>query len=61
MERTLFRKKLAKLVSISEMCVFITAGPRQASSINSLRKCPPPPPRILNFGQGSVVDTQGVF
>jgi hypothetical protein len=31
------------------------------SSLNSLRKCPPPPPRILNFGQGSVVDTRGVF
>jgi hypothetical protein len=27
------------------------------SSLNSLRKCPPPPPQILNFGQGSVVDT----
>jgi hypothetical protein len=31
----------------------------QYSSINSLRKCPPPPPRILNIGQGSVVDTGG--
>jgi len=30
------------------------------SSLNSLRKCPPPPPQILNFGQGSVVDTRGV-
>jgi hypothetical protein len=34
---------------------------KQVSSLNSLRKCPPPPPRILNFGQGSVVDTRGVF
>jgi len=24
------------------------------------KKSPPPPPRILNFGQGSVVDTLGV-
>jgi hypothetical protein len=23
----------------------------ESSSLNSLRKCPPPPPRILNFGQ----------
>ena len=29
-------------------------------SLNSLRKCPPPTPRILNFGQQSVVDP-GVF
>ncbi len=32
----------------------------RGSSLNSLRKCPPPPPQILNFGQGSVVDTRGV-
>ena len=31
------------------------------SSLNSLRMCPPPPPRILNFGRAPVVDTRGVF
>ncbi len=40
----------------------IVVGPRSrpCSSLNSLRKCPPPPPRILNFGQQSVGHTRGV-
>ena len=59
------RRCLQNIRSTATGCAAFRAQPciqciSQFSSLNSLRKCPPPPPQILNFGQGSVVDTRGV-